>query len=204
VWNLGSSTEANSNPTISGQSAIQNKHAIRRQVHGQLKELWERNPFLSRYMKQYDPNPHDNFPPGWRPVDQMAQNNAKFGFRFMPLIKADWGIDCALDILFLRRDDPGALVKAGGDINNRIKILFDGFRMAEHENEVRGMAPEVDEDPFFCLLQDDSLINEVKITTDRLLTPIQSEESVNDVVLVIRVSTLVTSSDRAFWEFYTR
>jgi hypothetical protein len=97
---------------------------------------------------------------------------------------------CALDILFLRRDQPGDLIKHGGDIDNRIKVLFDALRMPQDEQELTGQKPDVAEDPFFCLLQDDKQITEVKITTDRLLTPQASDEGINDVHLIIHVKTL--------------
>ncbi|HKS73719.1 MAG TPA: hypothetical protein VJQ82_11025, partial [Terriglobales bacterium] len=54
--------------------------------------------------------------------------------------------------------------------------------------ELAGAVPQDDEDPFFCLLQNDDVITEVNITTDRLLRPLQGEEHIHDVVLIIRVS----------------
>jgi hypothetical protein len=39
------------------------------------------------------------------------------------------------------------------------------------------------------LLEDDVLINDLSITTDRLLAPREDDEHLHDVVLVIRVST---------------
>jgi hypothetical protein len=51
-----------------------------------------------------------------------------------------------------------------------------------------GATPEPGEDPFFCLIEDDSLITEVKVTTDRLLTPLKDNESEHDVHLIIHVT----------------
>jgi hypothetical protein len=54
--------------------------------------------------------------------------------------------------------------------------------------EFGGASPqEGEDDPFFCLLQDDSLITEVHVTTDRLLVPIETEEHIHDVVLIIHI-----------------
>lgn len=61
--------------------------------------------------------------------------------------------------------------------------------MPDELREVAGANPEVDEDPFFCLLQDDSLITDVRITTDRLLIPPEPEERIHDVCLVIHVTS---------------
>jgi len=52
------------------------------------------------------------------------------------------------------------LVTSGGDIDNRIKVLFDGLKMPETVSELGGVALESEEDPFFCLLEDDNLINQ--------------------------------------------
>lgn len=81
----------------------------------------------------------------------------------------------------------------GGDIDNRIKVLFDGLRMPKTERELGGFGIDADEDPFFCLLEDDTLITRVSVTTDRLIIPQKDAENVNDVLLVIHV-TMVNPS----------
>lgn len=48
-----------------------------------------------------------------------------------------------------------------------------------------------DENPFFVLLEDDSLITKVSVTTDRLLTPQADGEHINDVHLIIGVRVIV-------------
>lgn len=50
----------------------------------------------------------------------------------------------------------------------------------------RGETPEEDENPFFCLLQDDSLITRLSVEADRLLEPVSSP---SEVALFIRVIT---------------
>ena len=152
------------------QSRVEEKHAIRRALHPQLKELWNQFPFLHRNLDYY--------------ADQYHRD----GFRFIPLVSARQARFCTLDILFLRRDMPGNLIANGGDIDNRIKVLFDGLRITRNREELGGATPQVDEDPFFCLLEDDSLITEVKITTDRILRPVGAG-NIHDVVLIIHVKT---------------
>ena len=115
------------------------------------------------------------------------------GRRFLPLIDNSSGVGCSLEILFLRRDQPGALIRSGGDIDNRIKVLFDSLRMPSHDGEVVGQAVD-DDNPFYCLLEDDRLISEVKATTDNLLTPLNDREHIHDVRLVIHVKTIVVDS----------
>jgi hypothetical protein len=128
----------------------------------------------------------------------IAGSYARCGFRFLPLITERIGTACSLDILFLRRDDPGKIIQSGGDIDNRIKVLFDALRIPRVCDEVAGFSPDADENPLYCLLEDDTLINQVSINTDRLLLPMESGESENDVVLIIHVRTIVTDPSKTW------
>ena len=124
-------------------------------------------------------------------VEHIADDHTKCGYRFVPLISTTGGFTCSLDILFLRRDNPGNLITDGGDIDNRIKTLFDGLKMPTTIPELGGYdVPAPGENPFFCLLEDDSLITKVAVTTDRLLIPLDTNagERLNDVHLVIHVT----------------
>jgi hypothetical protein len=187
-----------------GGSRIDEKHAIRRQIHGQLRELWYSHIVLRRYTP---PTPYtkDLYAPD-APADKitqldiMARKYAKFGYNFLPLVNNEKGIACSLDILFLRRDAPGNLIQGGGDIDNRIKVLFDGLRLPKYEEECP-TRPQDRENPFFCLLEDDALITEVKITTDRLLVPMEQDEKINDVHLVIHVTTKILDPQKAWPDF---
>ncbi len=175
------------------------KHAIRKVVHRQLLELWKNHPFLKRFVEGVTMPIAGGDP---RTVmSAMADNFARCGYRFLPLISNARGIACSLEILFLRRDHPGDLIKSGGDIDNRIKVLFDALRIPQQCNEVQGFSPAPDEDPFLCLLEDDSLITELTVTTDRLLTPSAGGHSVNDVHLIINVKTVLLNADNT-WDVF--
>jgi len=172
------------------------KHLIRKVLHKQLAQLWKCQPVLSRYLAEDMP---DN-----RPGVEMVPSRIEMcGFRFLPLLHDYFGsLACSLDILFLRRDLPGDLIKYGGDIDNRIKVLFDALRVPQKPQELEEQKPERDENPFFCLLQDDRQITAVNINTDRLLTPMVEDENINDVHLIIHVKTLSFDGD-AFTSFLT-
>ncbi len=186
-------------------SRVKEKHAIRRQLHGQLRELWHGHQLLSRYTKE-TPYTRDFIVPGADQsqkatgLDYIARDFTKFGYRFVPLVSKFFGTACSLDILFLRRDDPGSLIRSGGDIDNRIKTLFDALRIPECDNQVDG-PPQEGEDPFFCLLEDDTLITEVRVTTDRLLLPMETDEHIHDVHLVLRVKTKIVDINKGFSAF---
>jgi len=135
-------------------------------------------------------------------AERIGHKYERCGYRFVPLIGGAFGAGtetvCALDILFLRRDPPGrGLVVTGGDIDNRIKVLFDALRLPENCDELRGLPRGEDEWPFFCLLENDNLITDVKVTTDQLLTPLESDENINDVQLVIHVTSMAVGREFA-------
>lgn len=162
------------------------KHAIRRALHPQLADLWQREPLRSigpdgRHLWQSGAVPTLRFPVG--------------SFNFVPIVSERINLLCHLDILFLRRAQAGAIITAGGDIDNRLKTLLDALRIPKNETElVSGDAPQPGEDPFLCVLEDDALITRVNVTTDRLLEPGTPEERshVNLVLHFVVRPTIVT------------
>ena len=180
-------------PSRQGGNSCVEKHHIRQQFHQQLKQLWKETYFLKFALE-----PRGSTRPYW---EHIADNYQIESFRFLPLITRENGLACNLDILFLRRDNPGNLVKHGGDIDNRIKVLFDALRRPLEKQELQGINPEGDETPFFCLLDDDQLITQISVTTDRLLTPLENAEFIHDVLLIIHVKTLVINTRKADFEF---
>jgi hypothetical protein len=95
-----------------------------------------------------------------------------------------------LTVTFLRPGPPGELVSQGGDLDNRIKTLVDALKIPEDTNTLPdGASPAADEDPLFCLLEDDSLITSLAIKSDRLLEPDTHSAA---VVLLIHVRTRPT------------
>jgi hypothetical protein len=194
---LHAESASNSHPT--------EKHAIRKEFHRQLCELWQQHPVLKRHSSDLivkrEVNGREAYfngagdPAAKTLVEMIGDNLQRNGYRFIPLIRGDNGLACALDVLFLRRDNPGNLVRSGGDIDNRIKVLFDALRMPNSASEIGGNLPSPGEDPFYCLLEDDRLITSVTVTTDRLLVPQDSSWQPNDVFLVILVAIKVIDID---------
>ncbi len=68
--------------------------------------------------------------------------------------------------------------------------------MPQQCSEVEGQQPEDNEDPFFVLLEDDKVIYELNVTTDRLFLPPEEHEPERDVFAIIRVRTKTFSGDR--------
>jgi hypothetical protein len=155
-------------------------HKIRRHFHQQLKELWQVHPVLTK-----SSNAYTGAPPG------NEQRFTREGFTFVPIATRELGLICKLDILLLRSGDPGDVL---ADIDNRLKTLFDALRMPSGPDELgrntsQGIqSPGPGEDPFYVLLEDDSLITHVAITSDRILEPVDELPAANAVRLVLSVT----------------
>jgi hypothetical protein len=146
-----------------GDTRSAHKHDIRRVFHDQLKTLWDVSPNIKHWEIQ---TPEGGF--STEKATIRLANRFKFdGVGYIPLSWDGLGVACKLDILMLRPEAPGQTVIRGGDIDNRLKTLFDALRIPQvgevHEPQGDGR------EPFFCLLQDDSLINHISVTTDLLL-----------------------------------
>ena len=118
----------------------------------------------------------------------LANNFSRCGYNFVPLVTSDLALRCDIDILFLRPEGPGMLINSG-DIDNRVKTLFDAFRMPNSYAEAGNVPPSgPEENPFYCLLEDDRLVSKVTITTDQLLLlSFEKELKPNDAIVVVTV-----------------
>jgi hypothetical protein len=167
------------------------KHEIRKKFHPQLKRLWEIEPNLLA-TKTYDKSlsyeeQNKNPLPGWVRLAHLYSRN---DYHFVPLATKEDSLIASVEILFLRPDIPGGVLKSG-DIDARLKTLFDALKMPSNADELGGYnVPADGEDPFFVLLEDDGLLSHVSIETDTLLEPTSSAKGqflVNDARLVITV-----------------
>jgi hypothetical protein len=162
---------------LKAAAGVDEKHKLRVSFHNQLRLLWKQIPLRDRLNLL-------NSPPKKGHTSIIMEMN---GFNFAPLVCERLSLICELNIILLRPEAPGSVITQGGDIDNRLKTLFDSLRMPKNLNEIpSGISPSDVDDPFFCLLEDDSLITKVGVSTDRLL---RNEPQQNDVFLVIHVVT---------------
>ena len=178
----------------SGQA--KHKHDIRRVFHKQLKRLWNTNPHLKERAHRTETVKVGDGPQVTTlDIDKMADNYRIGSYRCVPLVTTYLELACGLDLLFLRYDQPGRTLIQSGHIDNRIKTLLDALRRPQTVEEACG-APTAEEDPLFCLLEDDKLITNLAISTDLLLEP---GRDVNDVRLIITIKPIpVTFANIAF------
>lgn len=114
-------------------------------------------------------------------------------FRFAPLVSDahGWNTVASIEILFMRPSEPGNLINHDGDLDNRLKTLFDALRIPNLDEMPLQDAPKTGEKPFYVLLKDDALVTSFSVTTDRLLRPTKIQ---NYVELVIHIKIGVTRS----------
>jgi hypothetical protein len=193
---------------LTANGSVADKFAIRRQFHPQLRNLCSEHPILRSQFVAW--GSHDAqqalgesytaegaFQFGIRRYADTRMN----GFCFLPLSKKEWQLRCSLDVVFLRREKPSRVFMRG-DIDNRFKTLFDALQMPQNGQEIGSEVPQSDEDPFFVLLQEDDLIADVSLTTDRLLDiPFARQYDRDYSVLVINVKLQPTHRSAWFHVF---
>ena len=172
--------KANGNPS--------HKHQLRQHFHAQLKKLWGQKPLSD------DPSLLEPRVPGLysllRPLDS---------FTFAPLITQEMDVVAELTITLLRPEPPGGLITQGGDIDNRLKTLFDALTMPRHSNALPpGAVPQSDQTLFFCLLEDDNLVTAVSVRTEQLLEPTEDLSEVDASIHVLTRVTRPTMGNPAF------
>lgn len=177
---------------------------IRDVFHKQLEYLWQTHRALHRlqwtarvpdkenwgsFMGDVDSPFRPSDPPTHPPQKGFTDLSADIlvdGRRVKPLVRKSLDLTCGLHVLFLRKEDPGSLVLQGGDLDGRLKTLFDALRMPTPD-EARKYPSQ--HDRLFCLMESDTLVSHVEVETDRLLFP--STEKPHEVHLVVEVSVKV-------------
>jgi hypothetical protein len=178
---------------LAANGSVKEKHDIRRAFHPQLLELCSQESSFRPATSGLDVLPRGVL--RGRVVEVPRPLQASFyivelgGFHFVPLIHRPLELACALDILFLRRERPGAIL-SGGDLDNRLKTLFDALRMPHDLDELRGVTPGAPDERVYCLLEDDALITRVSVSTQQLLEPLAPSEAPTTVELLIHVTAL--------------
>jgi hypothetical protein len=107
-------------------------------------------------------------------------------YTVIPLVTRPSNLLVSLHIHLYRREEPGGVIVTGGDLDNRLKTLFDALRMPHTSDEIPDDDPGADP-RLFCLLEDDSLITEVTVETHRLFEPAANEERDTDVRLSVHI-----------------
>lgn len=173
---------------LASNGSTKEKHEIRSAINPQLETLCSQQEEFKEALS-------DNLPEGilkGRQIEVARPLKSVFfvvqlgGFHFVPLINRPHRLACSIDVIFLRREEPGAIVH-GGDLDNRLKTLFDSLRMPNDESELTGVTSHYSNEKIYCLLEDDSLITRVSVSTHRLLEPLPPNGSETDIELLMHV-----------------
>ena len=148
------------------------KQRIRRYFHRQLERLWKQHPAL-RSLSSWDQGPlvenrlsrrlTVNPDLGTPFLNRLAEEQKIGDKRIVPLVTESMHLNCSLDVLLLRRTKPHQLYSEG-DLDGKIKTLLDALKKPGPNDNKDG-----DEDPLYCLMEDDKLLTELKLVGDLLL-----------------------------------
>jgi hypothetical protein len=179
------------------------KHAIRRSFHPQLRRLWDTHPSLrelanaiGRQLYALELQRAGQMQVPLQITDEIAikkafthmANKWSVGnYKCIPLATMERGLKCSVDILLLRPDDD-KFILTQGDIDGQVKTLFDALRLPVVGELSPDIFPSEEETPFYCLLEDDRMISEVRVTADQLLLlPHEKKVKATDSFAVITV-----------------
>lgn len=181
-------------PASGNSRKVSHKCEIRKKLHPQLEELWRIHPVLSRvrdvgirfpmdqgaHRVEWHHSMSESAAGGWlAEFPNLLAPIEVGGTSFIPLVRESMSFVCGLDILFLRKEPPGRLISQAGDIDGRIKTLFDALRMpSQDEQQLCKDTPS----PCYCLLESDTLITDLSIRTGQLLTGGEKESWVDLVI----------------------
>jgi hypothetical protein len=196
-------------PPSGNKPKPQEKWKIRKQFDPQLRQLWKERPdlvYLTENQTVKKRGDYDSYQPHHLHVEEyrrlpqtprgidnplrqdevdLCEPIRKGDRTFFPLVRYSLGLTCAVQILFLRNEPRGKVVQSG-DLDNRIKTLFDALTIPTQD------APYADAeltDPVYCLLEDDALITGIGVRTEQLLSRPDAGEK--EVRLIIEVDVRV-------------
>lgn len=173
---------------LNANGSPSHKHDIRLHFHHQLETLWSQFPLseFNHWLTHKD-----------SPIDNYSVLRTLEQYTFAPLVTERMNGIAELSITLLRPEKPGGLLTQGGDIDNRLKTLFDALTMPRHQNALpRNLDLATSPNPFFCLLEDDNLVTSLQVRTEQLLEP---NVHPSDVDLVVQVRTRVTAMTVGNW-----
>lgn len=168
---------------LHGQGAKSaHKWEIRRALHPQLERLWQERPLrdAAPALLAHPAQP-----------DKVSVIVEKGGRRFAPLVTPRLNLYAEISVLLFRQQPRGELITNGGDLDNRLKTLLDGLRVPHGSLEGQPLSPEQqDPQPFYCLLEDDSLVTKVSVESEQLLRPANPDEVVAIIGVHVKKTVL--------------
>jgi hypothetical protein len=160
-------------PSDSRDARAPLKQTIRSEFDAQLKHFWDTT--TNRQLKMTYLNLREAVMLPNKSINPSTGGQDGFwklllgGFMFVPLITQRNRLKCKVEIILRKQEPPGGLIGNGGDLDNRLKTLFDALRMPRETKELAGAKPATNGALFHCLLEDDSLLTEFSVESHLLL-----------------------------------
>ncbi|MCA1562254.1 MAG: hypothetical protein LC753_01505 [Acidobacteria bacterium] len=180
------------------------KHYLRGKFNPQLERLWKTEPLLEKIINQRQPfyafrvtGGRIASPPDHDAMHEMVWLDGLENYWFVPLATRRNGLGCRLDIKWMRPGRPGSVINPnGGDLDNRLKTLFDALRIPHEAKEARGADDRAGKpsEHFYCLLEDDSLITDVCIATEPLLAPESTSPSESQLAIGVTLHVIAPNT----------
>ncbi|MGH1422859.1 MAG: hypothetical protein ACRBEQ_13685 [Hyphomonas sp.] len=185
------------------------KHRLRKHFRDQLEHLWNTHPALKlrksiqkprgfgSYQLQRVANKDvgaDEIEGSW--FREIVDAHTWHDWKWMPLVREDDLCECSIDVLYLRNGARGHFL-SDADIDNRIKTVIDALKLPKPNHLPRDIQPEPHEDPFYILLQDDSLVTRLTVETDVLLSPTgkvpEGDDTDSRIIISVKVWPYATT-----------
>jgi hypothetical protein len=147
------------------------KQGLREHFHPQLERIWSRHTVLKKINRETLTEPvkaQDRWEPPYPnalKIDSHLFRCMVRGASFIPLITASMEVHCHLSLRIGRPVRVGTIF-AGGDIDGRLKTLFDALTVPKDDGQVPDGTTARE---YLCLLSDDDLITALSISSYELL-----------------------------------
>lgn len=164
------------------------KWHIRKAFYPQLEKLWQQEPLASASSSLLV------FPPMPAKVSNIRPRGI---VQFAPLVTAELKLFAEVSVLLFRPRPKGSLLGAKGDADNQLKTLLDALRMPSPNQEIKQAISANLSNPFYCLLEDDSLVTKVCLETEQWLASKDPNQCLAIIDVVIKKS-VVTYANMGF------
>lgn len=146
---------------------------IRRGISPQMRNLFDYGP-LKNYPMILEPSNEDDTS---RPFNLYREVD---GHPYTCLINEAMGAACRLSITSFETKGTLSVSNQIGDVDNKLKPLLDALSLPKSQPAQKAESKKSLE-TIHCLLEDDSLVWEINIQRKRLLTPIDTCESMTQI-----------------------
>lgn len=158
-------------------SSAAHKWDIRRAFHPQLATLWNQEP-LSFIKETALGEPTDSA--------KLSNLRKRGKVTLAPLVTFDLRLFVEVSVLLLRPRIPGCKPTDRSDTDNQLKTLIDALRVPSGAQRIESEIAATLPSPFYCLLEDDSLVTKVSLEAEQWLAPRESNQSLAIITIDIK------------------